>query len=658
MIRLKYILFLVSTMANCLISILTFAQNVEFTKENFPNNKDELKKAKRAINSGDLQYNMKRYPKTLPYYLDANKFNPNNAGLNMKIGHVYLNSSEKQKALPYLQKSYELDKDSDPIIIYYLARAYHLKMDWENATKNYEAYKLLANNKTKELLNDLKKKIEECKNGQELEKNPAHVEIENLGETVNSKFAEYCPLITADESEMIFTSRRDNTTGGKIDPRFNEYYEDLYITKNKNNNWSIAKNMPSPVNTEGHDATVGLSPDGQKLLIYIDDKGDGNIYECNLEGSKWSEPKKLDKTINSASKETSASFSPDGKKLYFISYRSGGIGGSDIYISEKKDEKWGEAQNLGKPVNTEYNEEAVYIHPDGKTLYFSSKGHNTMGGYDIFKSVLKDGKWSSPTNIGFPINTPSDDAFFVLSASGRHGYYSSTKPDGYGEKDLYRVTFLRDTTKKEEEPHLALLKGVITNKEGIPLEANIEIVDLEKDEVIATFKSNSATGNYLISLPAGKNYGITVSAEGHLFESEHIDLPESSVYQEKIEDFQLKKLAVGQKIVLNNIFYDYGKATLRNESKSELERLTRLMNDMNTLKIEISGHTDNHGSHDYNQKLSENRSKAVVDRLINSGIDKTRLVYKGYGETQPISTNDTEQGRQLNRRTEFTVISK
>jgi outer membrane protein OmpA-like peptidoglycan-associated protein len=323
--------------------------------------------------------------------------------------------------------------------------------------------------------------------------------------------------------------------------------------------------------------------------------------------------------------------------------------------------------------------------PDGKTLYFSSKGHNTMGGYDIFKTVLENGIWSTPENIGYPINDADDDVFFVLSASGRRGYYAAAHKGGVGEKDIYMITFLgaekepllstednllasvtapvKETSVKQaveiKGPQITLLKGIITDAfTNKPLEATIELIDNVKNEVLATFKSNSATGKYLVSLPSGKNYGISVKADNYLFHSENFDLPANADYQEVTKDIALKNVSVGTKIVLKNIFFDFNKSTLRPESTAELERLIKLLNDVPNMRIEISGHTDNKGSAEYNQKLSESRSKSVVDYLVSKGVNSGRLEFKGYGLTQPIASNDTEEGRQENRRTEFKILSK
>jgi outer membrane protein OmpA-like peptidoglycan-associated protein/tetratricopeptide (TPR) repeat protein len=684
---------LFTLIAICSLAARVFAQgNVEFTKDNFKDRKSELKEALEHIKVGDQYYEQgpSQYAWALPQYVEANNFNPNNAMLNYKIGLCYIYSAFKWRAQEYLQKAYKLNPAVSIEIHYYLGRAYHLAENWEGAISEYNIYLQTLNpTKQPDAVKDVKKKIQECKDGAELVKNPVHVFIDNIGGAINSRFPDYGPVISADESVMFFTSRRDNSTGGKMVPGTPDYFEDIYVSTNVNGKWSTAMNAGDPINTEGHDATVALNADGTKLFIYLDNKGDGNIWECNQKGNTWSKPDKMSSNINTKYHESSASVTADGRTLYFVSAKEeDSFGGHDIYMSKLDDKgKWGKPVNLGGVINTEYNEESVFIHPDGKTLYFSSQGHKTMGGYDIFKSVFneKTKTWSTPENIGYPVNSPDDDIDFVLSASGKHGYYSSFKKDGQGEKDIYMITFISEKSPimstednllaslsapvKEtvvlqkvdvNAPQLTLLKGVITDQlNKKPLEATIELVDNSKNEVIATFKSNGITGRYLVSLPSGKNYGIAVKCEGYLFHSENFDIPVSNGYQEVIKDIELKNVKVGSKIILKNIFFDFDKATLRQpESTNELDNLIKLLTDVPTMKIEISGHTDSKGSDSYNLTLSQNRAQAVVDYLVNHGIAKDRLKATGYGETKPIDSNDTDEGRQNNRRTEFEILSK
>lgn len=664
------------------------AQSIEFDKKNFPDKPRELKEAKSNLDQGNKNYDLGQgmYTTALDYFLKAQAFNPNNAQLNYRIGRCYLASIQKTKAITYLEKAMALDPQIATDIKFLLAKAYHLNLEFDKAIQYYQEYKATCG---PELLAtqgpEIEKKIEECNVGKELVQKPARVFIDNLGSTVNSIYPEYAPLITADEATIFFTSRRDNTTGGKRDPNDLKYYEDVYFSDKAGSDWSTPKNPVKPLNGKKHDATVGLSPDGQTLLSYKGSNG-GDIYQCVLKGDVWSKPEKLPNTINTKMHESSATFSPDGRTMYFVSDREGGYGGGDIWMSKKdKRGKWGEPVNLGATVNTKYDEEGVFMHPNGKTLYFSSQGHKTMGGYDIFKSTYENGLWSVPENIGYPINSADDDVFFSISASGIHGYYSSVKPDGLGDQDIYIITFLGtekpvinnsednllasqiapvsetiiEAPVEIKDNQLTLLKGIISDEiTKLPVGAIIEITDNDKNEVIASFESNSKTGKYLVTLPSGKNYGMAVKADGYLFHSENFNIPPTTSYREVEKNIELKKVEVGSVIVLNNIFFDFNKSTLRPDSYAELERLLKLLTDMPTLKIEISGHTDNIGSAAYNKTLSENRAKAVVDYLIGKGIKADRLTYVGYGFDKPIATNDTEEGRQMNRRTEFKITSK
>ncbi len=666
------------------------AQSTAFTKDNFGDNKEGLREALRELKDGDAEYRADppRYAQALPHFLAAQEFNPNNAALNVKIGDCYLNSATKTAALPYLQKAARLDITADARTHYLLARALHLSAKWREAIAEYQQAQPVGGNTRNGdaqaiTANDLQRRIQECRNGQQLMAHPVRVFIDNAGPELNSSASDYGPVVSADESTILITSRRAGSTGGKPDPEGNGYFEDIYQATWLGKAWSRATNLGPPVNTDDHNATVGLAPDGQRMLVYEGTNG-GDLLEANLRGSAWGKPKQLGARINTRSHETSASYSPDGRSLYFVSDRTeGGLGGSDIYKVELEGRE--PPVNLGPVINTSYGEEGVFMQPDGKTMFFSSEGHNSMGGYDIFKSVYEHGKWSEPENLGWPINTPDDDVFFVTSASGRHGYYSSDRPGGLGAKDIYRITFLgpeKQPLLSEEDQLLAsrlapmkqtvlapavavataqvtILKGTVTDEATkLPLEATIDLVDNATSQTIATFRSNATSGKYLVSLPSGTNYGIVVRQEGYLFHSENFDLPAGAAYAEVVKDIPLKRLEVGTTIVLRNIFFDTGKATLRKESTAELERLQALLTETPALKLEMAGHTDNVGEAAMNQDLSQRRAQAVVAYLTQHGIAATRLTAAGYGETRPVVPNATKAGRQLNRRTEFKVTAK
>ena len=696
---------------------ITKAQNVPFDKKIFKERKDEFKIAKENlaignelfemypstfINGNESEWKDRRYNyrKALPFLYKANTFNPNNAALNYKIGRCYLvNTVFKEEAIPHLLKAQKLNPNIATDIHYYLGIGYHINHEFDKAIAEFKKHKAtLAGKGIAAEFAATEKKIKECDVAKTLVANPERVFIDNFGKPVNSKYPEYGAIISADESVMMFTSRRHTSTGAdKMERGDSDYSEDIYITNKVDGAWTTPKNMGDPINTSGHDATTAVSPDAQSMIVYIDDKGDGNLYECKLEGDLWSEPKKMNKNINSKAHESSASYSSDGKTFYFVSNKPGGFGYHDIYVCNWNEEKqdWGVATNLGATVNTKHNEEAVLLHPDGKTLYFSSQGHQTMGGYDIFKSTLQDdGSWGKPVNIGYPINTVGNDVFFVINASGRRGYYSSFVKDGHGEKDILMITFLGDekpfqtssednllasATKPVSEAviekkvvggkNITILKGIIRDlKTQNPLGASIELIDIEANKILATFTANATTGKYLVSLPSGKNYGLIVRYEGYLFHSENFNIPATAAYQEDEKNIVLKRIEVGSVIVLKNIFYDYNKSTLRDESKNELNRLIKVLIENPTIKIELSAHTDSRGGNQYNMTLSEKRAQSCVTYLIDNGISSSRLVSKGYGETKLIKTDseiakikfqdEKEDAHQENRRTEIKILAK
>ncbi|HOV10474.1 MAG TPA: hypothetical protein PLL90_01785, partial [Bacteroidales bacterium] len=364
------------------LTFFSAAQNVEFVKSNFKGREKEFKQARNNFNVGLKYYEMGKsmYATALEYFLDAQKVNPDNAKLNYLIGSCYLNTVQKTKSIEYFEKSLRLNSDEYKDTKFNLAKAYQLNGDFNRALDLIRQYKqALSPADLQQNSKEIEKKIMECENGKKMIAAPVRVFIDNLGPIVNSAFPEYSPLISADESVLFFTSRRDNTTGGKQDENDLGFYEDIYMTEKINGSWTAPKNPPNPLNSNKHDATVGLSPDGQTLLIYKGVNG-GDIYECKLKGTTWSTPSRIS-GINTDYHESSGTISYDGKNLYFVSDRDGGFGGNDIYMSVKdKKGNWGEPKNLGAGINTPYNEEGVFIHPDGKTLYFSSQGHATMGG--------------------------------------------------------------------------------------------------------------------------------------------------------------------------------------------------------------------------------------------------------------------------------------
>ncbi|MCQ2375040.1 MAG: OmpA family protein [Salinivirgaceae bacterium] len=674
---------LIYTTALFLVAFAASAQDVPFDKNLFPEQRDAFKMANNDFKTGENNFAVERYAEALYNYLEAYKFNPDYSILNYKIGVCYMNTATRYKALPYFERAFQLNRNVAPDIHLMMAKGYHLNNKFDLAINEYKAHEAqLTPVEASSMREEIAKHIEECNTAKELIAEPARAFVDNIGSVINSRFNDHSPLISADESMMIFTSTRNN--GHRVVD--DQYDEDIYVSESAGKSWQAPQSIGEPINTQFDDATVGVTPDGQQLLIYNGKKNGGDIEICQLKGDKWEYPKALPKPINSEYHETSACFSPDGRTIYFVSDRPGGYGGSDIYMCSRTYKgKWGEAINLGPVINSKYDEEAVFMHPDGRTLYFSSNGHKTMGGFDIFMSQLNDnGTWSEPVNLGYPINSTDDDLCFVISASGRHGYCSSVRPDGIGGFDIYRSTFLGpekplvlssedNLISAREQPvsdmvmeasvelktiRLTIVKGIVRDAiSNEPVSAQIDIVDNEKNEVIFTSQTNSSTGKFLVSLPSGKNYGLAVKAENYLFHSENFDIPGATEYQEINKEIALNNIKKDVKIILKNVFFETGSAKLKPTSYAELGRLTKLMTDMPTMRIEISGHTDNQGSYATNQRLSEARAKSVVDFMISEGIAANRLEYKGYAFDQPIADNSTKDGRAMNRRVEFKVLS-
>ena len=686
-----------------LIAFLLKAQDIPFEKSFFSKDKrDGLKEAQKNIKEGDLIYELgpSLWPRAIKHFLKANDFNPNSSELNFKLGTCFLYSLQKSVALEYLQKSYRLNPSVDPKIHYFLGKSFQYRYEFDNAIKEFEKHKrILLNSGDQEKMIELSKMIADCRFAKKLVANPVRVWIDNLGPKINTKYPEYSPMINADESMIIFTTRRASGIGDEVDVEDLGFMEDIFSSyKDENGNWVKSIGFDENINTKSHDATSGLSNDGRTIFIYYGHKGMGDIYVSQKIDGKWTKAKSIGKKINGKNThETSACLSFDGKKLYFSSNREGGYGKHDIWESSWDDQKmeWGEPTNMGPIINTKYDERGVYKHPDGKTIYFSSNGHPGMGGYDIFySSVQSNGIWKKPTNIGYPISTPDDDVHFVMSASGKKGYYSSFREDGEGEKDLYIITFLgpkkipllngednllastiapveQDLVQpkvKVNLKNLSILKGLILDSETkIPVASAIELIDNGSQSLVSEFTNDSENGKYILSLPAGKNYGIAVKSNGYLFHSENFDIPESAGFRTYEKIIYLKKIKKGESIVLRNIFFDLDKYSLKPESETELNRLIKLLKQNPNIRIEISGHTDARGSSKYNQILSENRSKSVVDYLISKGgFQNQRFEYKGYGEQQLIYSDeaisqmtleiDKEEAHSLNRRTEFKII--
>ena len=623
---------------------------------------------RKKFNDAQTLYIDEKFSKALPLFLSLDSVAPDNANIAYKIGVCYLHSSSsKTKSLNYLKRAVSntsIDCKEDnckeknaPVDVYYqLGHAFHLNNQPDSAIIQYTKFKTFLYEKDS-MINVVNHQIDQCQVAKEMLSSPVEVKIQNLGSNINSPYDDYSAVFPADESIIYFTSKRPGSTGQNSDIE-NNYFEDIYLSHKKDTLWTPAENIGHPISTNGNEATVAISIDGQKLFIYRDDKGDGNIYMSQLQKDGWTEPSKLNENINSTNWEPSASLSADGTILYFSSNRPGGYGGRDIYMSKLlPNGLWGKAQNLGPTINTAYDEDCPFIHPDGSTLFFSSNGHKSMGGFDVFFSIKPTDKdsWSEPINIGYPVNSADDDLFYVPTADNKRAYFSTSREGGLGEKDIYMITF-----PEQKEAQLAVYKGTIKGENGgAPGNVEITIVDNNTGELTGTYFPNPETGNYLFILTPGGNYNISYQADGYLLESQDIKVPKDSVYSITNASIQLSSITIGHRIVLKNIKFEKSSSKLTPNSKLEIDHLYKLLSDKTNTTVEIGAHAFSAKLTDKQLlKLSQERAQVVVSELIALGIDSKRLIPKGYGLAMPLekwSVRDTLI--EKNNRIDYKIVS-
>ena len=719
------------------------AQNVDFSRQHFPNQSTELKKAQKNIQKGDAYYYLETrggYGQALEYYLPANHFNPSNALLNYKLGVCYLMSFHKNMALSYLEKARKLDSLVDPKLMFHLGMALQFHSRYREARACYEAYRRSLDQTS--LLAEgtlIEKRLQECASGTALSARPNIVRFDNLAEKVNSVYDEYCPVVDAKERTMAFTSRRKSSVGQRINNLDGLYFEDIYFTfKDYSNAWDYPENPGEPLNGKANDATVEISGDGNILTVYKNIKGKDYICESKKENNLWTTPVKLDPEINRTQyHQPSATYTSNRQAIIYVSDQGGGLGGSDLYYSEMQaNGAWSASVNMGRTINSLYDEEAPFLLNDS-TLYFSSKGWNSVGGYDVYLSRKKDGQWGEPVNMGIPLNSPCDDLYMVVSPSGEY-YLSSDRAGGHGGFDIYHVNLnltpeellaivrpvyihgsITDEDTKQgvtalvdihdstgvnlvpngtSDPHgqfvasltsmntydllvqptlcdsvvfpVGLLSGTAYHrdyaldivdtlprtvirgrlrdfKNGNPLRFPVEVSDM-KNQVVAARIMPDSLGQFTVELPSSASYKVDIYTRGCLHEPYAEVLPEN--YNVSMVD--------GMQIRLENVYFDFDRAEIRTDAAEILNRHALLFRRFTNWKILVSGHTDNMGSEEYNAYLSQRRSKSVVDYLVSRGVKKNqfRIVWHGY--EQPATSNQSEEGRQLNRRCEFTIQAR
>ncbi len=680
--------FLNSVIAVFLLSSLALdAQtDVSIRLKDFKINKPGFKEAWRHVADGDAYFGEKGiwYNDAYNEYLQALVYNNSNAELNYKTGVSALFSDKKEEAAGFFLKAIELKKDVAQDVLLLAGRSLQYAGRFSEAIEKFTGY--LASQGKKNQKNTLlaRKCIQECTSALIITKDTLRISIDNLGPNINSNSDDYSEILTADGKTIYFASRREIPKSGKRHPD-TKFDENIFVSQLNHDSWEPATSEGKELNTKYCEAPLYINSTNNMLYIYAGYSNNGDIKVSLNKKGIWKTPKPVPYGINTRGSETSFTFSPDGNEIYFVSdHGKDNIGGKDIYFIKKiNDRKWSKPQNAGKIINTIYDEESVRFSKTGDTLFFSSRGHNSIGGFDIFYSIKnKSGAWDTVKNIGYPVNTPWDEVFYYPSpVEDSSFYFVSNRSGGYGGSDIYKgkilppkriiltlpppkrdTIIIRDTVLvvkqvATQQEHPVYLVGKVKDSEtGEPILAKIDLKDISSGEVIGTTASSDEDGSYRVKLPAKKSYMIDLHATGFLSDLKRIDVPDNwskEVYNLNVD---LIKVKVGKKVVLNNILFETGKSVLTSGSYRELERLLNIMKENTHMKIEISGHTDKTGSEPLNFKLSGARAKAVVDYLIQNGIDPSRMEFRGYGSLQPISDNSTAAGRAKNRRVEFKIL--
>jgi outer membrane protein OmpA-like peptidoglycan-associated protein/Tfp pilus assembly protein PilF len=494
------------------------------------------------------------------------------------------------------------------------------------------------------------KMVIDCNFAEEAMKHPVDFKPINLGAGINTADDESMPSLTVDGKALYFT--RHFGDGMYQD-------EDLFVSLNTSAGFAPANSVGAAINTEQYiEGAQNISPSGKYMFFTSvgrpDGTGSADIYISRKVGDQWERANNMGSPINTPAYETQPCISADGKDLYYAGIRATGKGGTDIWVSHlNPDGTWSQPQSVGDNINTMYDEMRPYIHPDGGTLYFSSRGHAGMGNFDVYMSKrAADGTWGVPVNLGYPINTAGDELGIYVTADGTRAYYASEQKDSYGQMDIYRF----DMPANLRPGFTSYVKGIVFDAENRdPVSSSIQVYDLETGKLFTTFSSDKVNGNFLSSLPAGRNYAVEVMKDGYLFWSHNVSLKDVTEGTPVEVNIPLHRIKVGEAVVLNNIFFESEKYDLQSESNAELEVVAKMMSKNPSLKIEIGGHTDNTGSEEKNLLLSEARAKSVYSYLVKKDIDAARITYKGYASAKPVAANTTAEGKAKNRRTELVV---
>ncbi|MEO5570334.1 MAG: OmpA family protein [Bacteroidia bacterium] len=639
--------------------LLFFSLQVAFTISYAQKDYEFRTKSKGAINSfkrATQYYDSKQNEQAISELEKALKEDNNFLEAHILIADIYTDVKQFDKSAEHYKTALKIDPGYFPQNFMNLAKAEMQMNEFDSAKAHLDIF-LSYKSRTMDLREKAEKLVKICNFASYAVKHPVPFNPVNLGDSINSEVDEYLPALTADDQTLVYTRRRVMGTDrlGRKD-----YNEDFYISKKENGKWMEARNLGEPINTAGNEGAHCISPDG--MFVYFTACNREGYKGCDLyfsrrSGGRWSPPVNMGTTVNSDSWDSQPSISADGKTIYFISSRPGGLGGKDIWKTSKNENgSWNAPENMGPVINTPEDEFSPFIHPDNHTMYFSSDGHPGMGGTDLFYSrVGDDGKWQTPVNLGYPINTTSDESSLFVNASGDMAFFASSYFKGKGGFDIYSFELY-----PEARPiSVSYVKGSVKDKNSLaPVEADFEVIDIANGKIIANSFSDKTNGEFLVCLPSGKDYALNVSKEGYIFYSDHFSCKNPADRKNAYQlDIPLSPAKAGEKVVLKNIFFQTNSFDLASESFPELNKMIAFLKHNPKVTMEVSGHTDNVGDDKSNQALSEKRAKSVYDYLLKGGVEAARLTFKGYGETKPLAANEKEEGRAQNRRTEFTITA-
>ena len=615
---------------------------------------------KKAIKQYEKGYGFmreKQFTDAIRYAKTAAQEDPTFTEAYLMIAEAYSMMEESDLAVLYYKKAIYSNPSFSSKLYYYTAREYMRANNYNEALDYFGQYFEAEGIDKSKAAADIRTSYDQCVFRAKLMTDSNHIKLVNMGPNINSKLDEYQPSFTADDGELIFTVLRPSDAYTECKSCANE--EDLYISRQENGVWQPRQPLGEPVNSHFNEGAQCISPDGKYVLFTACNREDGygscDLYWSKKVGNSWTVPENIGKPVNTQFWESQPTFGADGKTIYYTSNRPGGKGKCDIWKTTMIEEGvFSEPVNVGEPINTSGDELAPYLHPNGMVLYFVSTGHPGMGGQDLFYSLQDSkGKWNQPINMGYPINTEDNESSIVVNAKGTRGFVASNKQGGYGRMDIY---WFEMPEKMRPQP-VTYLKGRIFNaKDSSVLCAQFKVIDLETGVEKVMSSSDPETGEFLVCIPSNGKYALHAHHPRFLFYSANFELDSSYNLKPYHKDIYMSPIEMGESIVLRNIFFDTDKAVLKKESEVELNNLLELMRNNPKMRVEISGHTDNQGGRDHNLQLSRNRAKAVYDYLVSKGIKADRMRYKGYGFDKPVATNDTPEGRALNRRTEFRIV--